>query len=248
MTKYPGHDPYVDPVTGVLKSRLGIIDPDVLEQTEAAFVATRSYELAQNPLPGSFDLAHLRAIHRHLFGDLYEWAGELRTVDISKDGHLFALHDHLQRAGETIFQQLADEKHLTGLDSETFSKRAAHYLGELNALHPFREGNGRTQREFISHLAQANGYYIAWENVSRQKMLEASIESFQGDTSKLADIIRDTLSTLEREGSSRAGHAASEPRLSIDEMRSERRARQANRESTVSGQELNPSRSEGIER
>ena len=71
--------------------------------------------------------------------------------------------------------------------------RAAHYLGELNALHPFREGNGRAQREFVSHLAQASGYYIAWENVTQQDMLEASIQSFKGDTSKLAAIIRENL-------------------------------------------------------
>jgi cell filamentation protein len=71
----------------------------------------------------------------------------------------------------------------------------------LNALHPFREGNGRAQREFVSHLAHATGYYIAWENVSRADMLQASIESFRGDTSKLAAIIRDNLHPLDRDDS-----------------------------------------------
>jgi cell filamentation protein len=69
----------------------------------------------------------------------------------------------------------------------------------LNALHPFREGNSRTQREFISHLAHANGYYIAWEDVNRADMLEASIESFRGDTSKLAAIIPDNLHPIDRD-------------------------------------------------
>lgn len=81
--------------------------------------------------------------------------------------------------------QLGKEKHLTGLEPAAFSDRAAHYLGELNALHPFREGNGREQREFISHLAHNSGYYIAWENVNRADMLQASVESFKGDTPKL---------------------------------------------------------------
>jgi cell filamentation protein len=248
MTKYSGDDQYIDPVTGVLNNRLGITDADLLDQTEAALVGTRSYELARTPLQGGFDLPHLQAIHRHLFGDVYEWAGELRSVDISKDGHLFAHHAYLQRAGESIFTQLAGERHLAGLDSEAFSARAAHYLGELNALHPFREGNGRTQREFISHLAQANGYYIAWENVGQSEILQASVESFRGDTSKLADIIRANLSTLERESSRREQSSSAERRLSIDEMRGERHGHQTNKERSASGQAIDPSRSGDIER
>lgn len=193
MSRNPGDDPYVDLESGVLKNRLGITDEATLEQAEAALVATRSFELSLAPLKGQFDLAHLQAIHRYLFGDLYEWAGQLRTIDISKGGHLFAHHAHIAGAAAPIFQKLAEEKHLVELGRISFSKRAAHYLGELNALHPFREGNGRAQREFVSHLAHAAGYYIAWENVKEAEMLEASIESFKGDTSKLSAIIRENL-------------------------------------------------------
>jgi len=140
---------------------------------------------------------HLRAIHRHLFGDVYEWAGELRNIDISKGGSKFAHHGHLESAAAPVFKELAKENNLAGLDPERFSERAAHYVGELNALHPFREGNGRAQREFIGHVAQANGYSIAWENVSQPRMLEATIESFRGDSSKLALLIREILATRE---------------------------------------------------
>lgn len=195
MTKYSADDPYLDPASGVLKNRLGITDEAALEKREAAHVAIRSYELTQNPLKGRFDLDHLQAIHRYLFQDVYQWAGELRTIDISKGNQLFAHHLHIESAAAPVFKQLAEEKHLAGLGPAAFSARAAHYLGEINALHPFREGNGRTQREFISHLAQTNGYYIAWENVNRSDMLEASIASFKGDTSKLAALIRDNLSS-----------------------------------------------------
>jgi cell filamentation protein len=193
MSQYSGHDSYIDPASGVLKNRLGITEAALLEQIEAAFVAARSYELARQPLQGHFDLAHLQAIHRYLFGDVYEWAGELRSIDIRKGGHRFAHHAHIRNAAAPIFKQLADENRLAGLGPAAFSSRAAHYHGELNALHPFREGNGRAQREFLSHLAQAAGYYIAWEYMNHAHLLEASIESFRGDISALAALIRDNL-------------------------------------------------------
>ena len=203
MSRYSDSDPYLDPATGVLKNRLGITDESTLEQTEAALVSTRSYELSEAPLKGHFDLPHLQAIHRYLFGDLYEWAGELRNIDISKGGSLFAHHARIESAAGPIFQQLAKENHIAGLGPEAFSERAAYYLGELNALHPFREGNGRAQREFISHLAHANGYYVAWENGTPAELLAASIASFHGDASKLAGFIRRNLSALEQGGIAR---------------------------------------------
>ena len=200
MSRYSDSDPYLDPETRVLINRLGITDQSTLEQFEAALVATRSYELSQTPLKGRFDLAHLQAIHKHLFVDLYEWAGRLRTIDISKGGNRFANHMQIESAAAPILQQLAKENHLAGLGAEAFSDRAAYYLGELNALHPFREGNGRAQREFISHLAHTNGYYVAWENMAPADLLAASIASFHGDASKLAGVIRRNLGALEQTG------------------------------------------------
>jgi len=196
MPKYSSDDPFIDAASGVLKNRLGLTNEAALEAAEADFAAERSRELSRKPLAGRFDLEHLQAIHRYLFQDVYAWAGELRTVDISKGGHPFAHHAHIQSAAAPLFKQLADEKHLAGLDTAAFSERAAHYLGEVNALHPFREGNGRAQREFISELARANGYSIAWRNVNPQDMLQASIASFKGDTSPLAAIIRENISPL----------------------------------------------------
>ncbi len=196
MSRYTGEDPYLDPQSGVLKNRLSITDEATLELAEAALVATRSYELSVTPLKGLFNLAHLQAIHSYLFADVYEWAGQLRTVDISKCGHMFAHHAHVGGAAETIFEQLKKERYLAGLEAAAFSERVAYYFGELNALHPFREGNGRAQREFISHLAGATGYYIAWEDVMPAAMLVASIESFKGHTSKLATIIRRNLHSI----------------------------------------------------
>ena len=124
MSRYSGVDHYLDAASGVLKNRLGIADAAALDQAEAALVATRSYELSQAPLKGSFDLPHLQAIHHYLFGDVYEWAGQLRTIDISKGGNLFAHHAHIASAAAEIFRKLAEEKLLAGLDPFAFSDRA----------------------------------------------------------------------------------------------------------------------------
>lgn len=114
MSRYSDNDPYLDPATGVLKNRLRITDEATLEKTEADIVAARSYELSKAPLKGNFDLAHLKAVHRHLFGDVYEWAGELRTTDISKGGNRFAHHGYIESGAQPIFARLAKEKHLAG--------------------------------------------------------------------------------------------------------------------------------------
>ena len=190
MAKYEGQDHYLDPKTGIFRNRLGITDESELERAEASFVAWRSYELSQRPIVGRFDLAHLQAIHRHLFSDVYDWAGEIRTIDLSRGNSYFANHRHIVSAAGPIFKRLAKEQYLKGLDSAAFSERAAYYLGEINALHPFREGNGRVQREFINHLARANGYVIDWTGISSEAMTQASIEAFHRlDTSKFAAFI-----------------------------------------------------------
>jgi fido (protein-threonine AMPylation protein) len=196
MTKYSNRDHYLDPATGVLKNKLGITDAAILEKQEADYAAARSYELARNPIKGKFDLAHLQAIHKHLFCDLYPWAGKLRTIDISRGDTFFSHHAHIESAARPIFKKLETEKYLAELDIVTFSDRAAHYLGEVNALHPFREGNGRAQREFINHLAYKNGYRLDWKNITQSDMIQASIESFKGDCSKFAAYIQANISKL----------------------------------------------------
>lgn len=194
MQKYTGNDHYLDAETGVLKNKLGVQSSIILEQREADYATARAYELSQALLEGCFDLDHLKAIHKHLFGDVYAWAGELRDIDLAKGNSYFANHLHIVSAARPVFAKLADEGYLTGLDTAAFSERAAYYLGEINALHPFREGNGRAQREFINHLAYKNGLSIAWDNITQEEMIQASIESFhKGDTMRFAGFIRDNL-------------------------------------------------------
>jgi cell filamentation protein len=193
MTKYANHDRYLNPATGVLLNKLGITDAAELQREEGDYAFVRSYELSQNPVSGAFDLGHLQAIHKALFSDVYEWAGELRTIDIAKGQSYFAHHAHIDHAAQSIFTSLAAENCLAGADREQFSQRAAYYLGEINALHPFREGNGRTQREFINHLAYKNDYCIEWKNITREEMVQASIDSFKGNFAPFSVLIHENL-------------------------------------------------------
>src|SRR5277367_119854 len=106
MPRYSDRDPYVDAETGVLKNKLGIRDRALLERAEANLVSIRSQQLWLSPLEGELDITHLRKIHWHLFHDVYSWAGELRTVDISKGDNRFAHHAFLENAARPIFDKL----------------------------------------------------------------------------------------------------------------------------------------------
>ena len=148
----------------------------------------RLYELLNKPIKGNFDLKHLQSIHKYIFQDLYIWAGEIRTVDIAKD-NMFCKAIFIEDQAKEIFLNLKKEKYLLGLDKKTFAKRLAFYFSEINALHPFREGNGRSQREFIRSLALKNGYLIYFNRVLKDEMISASKKSFLCDYTEMENII-----------------------------------------------------------
>lgn len=165
-----------------------------MQLVEAVFVQKRAVELEERDVLGSFDIAHLREIHRFLFRDIFPWAGDFRVVNISKGNANFGPAMHIVGALKELFDRLAKEKLLVGLTAPAFVDRAAFYLGEINAIHPFREGNGRTQREFIRQLALHAGHPLSWSLVgtgfTQQQMIDASILSHtRGDNSQLAAII-----------------------------------------------------------
>ncbi|WP_198298395.1 Fic/DOC family protein [Bordetella genomosp. 8] len=177
---------------------MNIASQDALDRTEAALAALRSNELRAEPIVGKFDLAHLQAIHRHLFKDIYAWAGDIRSVDITKGSTRFASHEQIVSYAPQITRKLAQEQFLKGLTPSIFSARAGHYLGELNVLHPFREGNGRSIREFIGQLARGAGYDIDWRAIERDEMTQAAIEAYHGDSSRMARLIQSNLQDPER--------------------------------------------------
>jgi cell filamentation protein len=186
-------DPYVYPGTSLLRNLRDFRNAGVLSEFEAEATARRLRQLEHKPLSGAFDPRHLQAIHRHVFQDVYEWAGEFRVVSISKSGDPFAFPQHIASSLDKTCEELNREGHLAGSDLERFASRCAYYLGEINAIHPFREGNGRTQREFIRELALRNGLTIDWRQVSQEEMIEASWRSLRVDNAGLQQVLTKAL-------------------------------------------------------
>ncbi|WP_375675584.1 Fic/DOC family protein [Bartonella sp. CL100XZDX] len=190
MEKYKGSgDSYTDPETGVMYNRFGIKDKATLQRVESTISYVKSFEFVHTPIGGKFDLDYMKEIHRRLFGDIYEWAGQVRLVDIAKGNSMFASYNQIESYAPKITKKLAKEQYLRGLGAYDFSQRAGYYMGELNALHPFREGNGRTQREFMVQLAREAGYHINWKGIERQEMTRASIEAHFGNSEYLSALI-----------------------------------------------------------
>jgi cell filamentation protein, protein adenylyltransferase len=182
------NDPYVYPGTDVLRNIPGIRDGDELERFEARLTFLRGLQLASEPIAGAYDLDHLQAFHRFLFADLYEWAGELRTVVLAKTD-LFCLPEHIESYGAEIFGKLAEEGRLRSLNRDRFIDRLAHYVGDVNALHPFRDGNGRAQRAFFAQLASDAGYRLDWQLVDPQENIDASVAAMQGDEKPMRSLL-----------------------------------------------------------
>ena len=184
-------DPYCYPGTTVLINKLDLRNQAELEAFEAEITAQRAAE----PLPaGNLTFGQYRAIHRHLFQDVYAWAGELRIVRMSKEGSAFCYPEHIDREMRRLFAGLSMERHFRGLDAETFARKAAHFVAELNAIHPFREGNGRTQLSFLTLLAELAGHPLQLERLDPKTILDATIASFAGDEAPLTKAIRDIIS------------------------------------------------------
>lgn len=181
-------DPYLDPATGVLTNRLGITDAARLHQAVADISAARIDELAIRPLPGSYDLAHLAAFHRAIFGDVFAWAGQIRTVQIFKETG-FCLPQHIESYAAGEFGRLAKENHLRELDLPDFVHRLAYYQAEINEMHPFREGNGRAQRAFLRQLALEAGYRVDWTGLSAEDNVAAAIAAHSGDLDPMRRIL-----------------------------------------------------------
>ena len=197
---YEGQDdPYIDPSTGVLKNLLGISNAQELEKIEASLAYGRSLDLDMvvPPVP-PFDMDHLKAIHKHLFQDIYSWAGEIRTIDVSKGHTRFASAIAINSAGMKLFKDLEKESWLKGKNRREFADLAGHYLGEINVLHPFREGNGRAQRYFMAQVGEWSGHKISWQRVSAEQNIAASIAAYNGDSNPLADLIFSAMPPVQR--------------------------------------------------
>ena len=136
---------------------------------------------AEEPLPaGRFGPAHYRRVHRHLFQDVYSWAGRYRTVRTAKDGNWFCFPENIEGQMSQLFRRLVTPPFLPGAGADNFIAAAADFLADLNAIHPFREGNGRSQLSFLHLVALRAAHPLRLDQIRRQTFLPAMIESFEG--------------------------------------------------------------------
>ncbi len=175
-------DPYCYKNSTVLKNRPGLHAQAALDAFEAISTAQR----AEEPLPdGRLSVRHYCRIHRHLFHDVYSWAGRFRTVRLSKDGSTFCYPEFIAQEMHNLFDDLRKRHFLRGLDRSNFVSRSAAFLATLNAIHPFREGNGRAQMSFFALLADQAGLPLALAALEPKRFLQAMVASFSGDEKPL---------------------------------------------------------------
>ncbi len=186
------NDIYCYPDSSVLINRLSITDPHELEIAEIEFSMARAEEY--EPSFNCFDLPHLKNIHFHLFQDMFDWAGELRRVDISKGQARFCNINYIEKEANKLFLQLKEGNYLRSLSREDFVVQAAEYYCELNVIHPFRDGNGRAQRLFFEELAINAEYQFSWSSIGQEEWLNANIAGYRGDLSPLTDLL-DSITT-----------------------------------------------------
>lgn len=178
--------------SNVLKNKFDVRDAQKLEEIEKVIVSSKAIELRNEDSVGDFDINHIIKIHEILFGDIYEFAGKFRNENISKGAFRFAEWRFIDEQLNVLLNQLKEENYLSDLSIEELVERLAYYMAELNVLHPFREGNGRTIREFIRELAFENGYDIDFEKYESNELLEAMIKSVY-DTTFLEEIISNSI-------------------------------------------------------
>jgi cell filamentation protein len=184
-----GLDPYCYPDSSILRNKFDIRDAKLLADVESLYSQQRLAELYTDPVAGRFGLTHLSRIHRFIFQDVYIWAGKLRTVRIHKGQTTFAYPEHIQSESDRIFSSLRREKHLRDLPLPILIERLTWYVGELNVLHPFREGNGRALRAFLRELVLQQGLLLRFEKLDPEEWLQASIAAYAGDLLKMQALL-----------------------------------------------------------
>jgi cell filamentation protein len=198
----------------VLRNKKAITSQAELRTVEYAATDIRQMEIrAGNGPAGKFDKAHLKALHRHIFQDVYEWAGHTRNespmVDgrrvepigmLSKGGMPFLPGSRIDMGLDEAFRPISDLRVLKGSSARTFAGLAGKVLAELNYVHPFREGNGRAQEAFIFELGRKFGHEADFTVITRARMIEASIETANNPASEaMQTIVLDAVDPLRRE-------------------------------------------------
>jgi len=194
-------DPYLYPGTDILRNVPGLRNAEQLAAFETAKTAQRVYQLERKPVVGSFDTTHLKAIHQWVFQDVFPWAGQFRTTMLGKAERVgepptwFTPPHLLEHEAQRIFDSLGRSNLLRRIRPIEFARKAARLLAEINTLHPFREGNGRTQRLFVDAVAKQAGHHLHFDVVSRERMIQASIEANRGSFGVMTRLFEEIIDT-----------------------------------------------------
>ena len=183
-----GQDPYTYNDSTILINKFNIRDEGILEEAEKEFTLIAAMDIEFQSPP--YDFRYLCALHKKLFRDLFEWAGELRTIDISKGQTGFCNYRYIEKEANIIFAKLEKENYLQGLSFVLFIEKLAEYYCDINVLHPFREGNGRTQRLLFEHIVINCGYDINFETIESNEWLDANIYGYHCDYTMMERIIK----------------------------------------------------------
>ncbi len=187
------------PETRCLVNYFGLRDKPVLRRVDKRISSLRTAELLRSPLDMPFNFDHLVAIHSHLFGDIYPSAGMIRTSSTKKHRE-YCQPEFIMPASERLFDNLRQNKYLMGIhDVDDFVNELAYYMGEVEALHPFMDGNGRTTRLFFDTIARKAGYAIGWGSSDPDHFLEANVAALDGDYQALIDVLEEIVIPLSDE-------------------------------------------------
>ncbi len=183
-----GQDPYTYKNSTVLINKFNIQDEAILEEAEKEFTLIAAMDIEFQSPPYNFQ--YLCNLHRKLFCDLFEWAGELRTIDISKGQTRFCNYRFIEKEANLLFAKLAKENYLLGLAFHLLIEKLAEYYCDINVLHPFREGNGRAQRLLFEHLVINCGYNINFETIESSEWVDANIHGYHCDYRLMEEILK----------------------------------------------------------
>ncbi len=176
--------------TNCLINKFNIQNEEQLAKIEAGITLAKTAELERNPINVSFDFEHYKQIHKYLFEDLYDWAGKVRTVDISKKGTNFTSAKNIEAVANACFKRLKSHNYFRNISFDDFVENIVDFYCSTNMLHPFREGNGRTQRIFIAQLIRFCGYDINFSEIDTDELMVATIHSANGITDYLKEIFK----------------------------------------------------------
>jgi len=179
--------------TSVLINKLNIRDEQELSDIEMIITAAKIKLLLDADYDGVIDAQYYCGLHKEIFGDIYEWAGSYRTADLSKKGTRFHKADDLERATEKLFDRLVSCEYFTHDSKEEYVSDIAEFYSDLNLLHPFREGNGRTQRVLMTKLIERAGYSIDFAKCDRDLLMIATIRAAQGVMDLLIEFFKNEI-------------------------------------------------------